>query len=203
MVKEYTVNTVQGKIILSSGIGIPDLVVTIYDLDPHTQPEEVFGTSDVENPPVTNANIGDRLGSVLTDTNGKFELSYDDTSFRIQNPQEKRPDLFLVVSAPESRDIGRHGGILHVSAAIRQQAGHIESYVIRLTNEQLEKAGVSLPAIPTDEFEEPIRVVERLEKADLRRQALAEGWFCQFVALATSATVVPISTARGACVGAR
>lgn len=58
-------NKISGRVVLrESGVGIPDVLVVIYDLDPKTKPEE-----DIEPP-----SDGDRLGSVLTGTDGSFEL---------------------------------------------------------------------------------------------------------------------------------
>jgi len=63
-------NTISGKIILKeSGIGIPDLLVVIYDLDPSTKPEEDFSSSSTSVDPLQPKPlpvIGDRLGSVLS-----------------------------------------------------------------------------------------------------------------------------------------
>ena len=49
-----------------SGIGIPDLVVVIYDLDPGTRPEEDFSPSNPSTNPSqpTPPLLGYRLGSV-------------------------------------------------------------------------------------------------------------------------------------------
>src|SRR5689334_24866735 len=96
-------NTISGRVVLKeTGIGIPDLLVVIHDMDPGTKPEEsIPGTSmgAVVVPTANNSapNIGDRLGSRLTGANGAFEFNYDDVEFQIRNPDEKRPDLLLLV----------------------------------------------------------------------------------------------------------
>ena len=155
--KESAMNKISGKIVLKeSGLGIPDLLVVIYDFDPRTQPEETMAETSAGSsfPPsaTTQEQVsGDRLGSVLTDKAGKFELAYKDSEFQIRNQEEKRPDLLLAVLAPE--EIGRdlNSRILYSSTSIRQNAGRLETYLIRLTQEQLKEAGISIPSGPTQE----------------------------------------------------
>ena len=95
-------NIISGKVVLlDSAIGIPDLLVVIYDLDPGTKPEEVIlGGAAIDGGLDPNT-LGDRLGSVLTNADGTFVLGYEDADFRIRNASEKRPDLLIHVLAPE------------------------------------------------------------------------------------------------------
>jgi len=137
-------NKVTGKILLHEiGIGIPNLVVNIYDVDCNTLPKDV-----IESNQATLANFwdqleGDRLGSVLTDEDGAFVLEYEDGEFK-----EKRPDLVLFVTAPENPGSEGCSPILHVSCGIRQNAGRLETYVVKLPIEKLKEAGVSILGIP-------------------------------------------------------
>lgn len=174
-------NKVSGKIVLKeSGVGVPDLLVVVYDVDSGTQPEDVVGTKSVGTVPSLGQGFaGDRLGFALTDSSatdkrGTFELTYEDDEFRIRNPEEKRPDLFLFVLAPE--EAGNDPRILFASVALRENAGRTEQYLIRLTAEQLEKAGVPLPTTPNDEIEEPQRTVQRIVRANSRLDAIDQGF---------------------------
>jgi hypothetical protein len=169
-------NKVTGKILLEdTATGIPNLVVTVYDIDPNSIPQSASRTN------ATNLVTqfwehfqGDRLGSVLTDGKGTFVLEYEDSDFQVHNGG-KRPDLMLFVTAPERSGRENCAPVLHVSCGIRQHAGRTESYLIQLTAEQLAAAGLPLPTTPADEVEEPDRVVERLVKAELRAQAIDDG----------------------------
>lgn len=91
---------------------------------------------------------GNRIGSVLTDANGRFNLEYDDTHFQAEG-KDKRPDLVLFVVAPEDPSLGSCPPILHVSCGLRKNAGRIETYLIKLPFANLRKAGVSLPGMPS------------------------------------------------------
>lgn len=156
-------NKVTGKITLTkSNIGIPNLLVVIYDIDPSTKSQDLISKLNVDgklttsmpiviidafsNPtkPVTDG-LGDRIGSVLTDENGNFSIEYDDEEFRIRNTEEQRPDLLLLVYAPEISGMANNANLLFVSHEIRQNAGRVEMYIVQLTEDQLKKAGVEIP----------------------------------------------------------
>ena len=145
---KQNLNTISGKVVLKeSGIGIPDLVVVIYDLDPGTGPEEDFSPPNpATNPPQpTPPLLGDRLGSVRLSADGSFQLTYDDAEYRIQNSTEKRPDLLLLILAPEDADSVSPPTILFSSKLLRQNSGRLESYFIRISSDQLRKVGVNPP----------------------------------------------------------
>jgi hypothetical protein len=160
-------NKITGKITLtSSNTGISNLLVVIYDIDPNTKPEELIKGLPVledENPEAENIErrastrptftppksllgiLGDRIGSVLTETDGSFSLEYEDAEYQIRNPKEKRPDLFLMVFAPEKMGGSLEESLLFYSPEIRQNAGRIEMYFIQLTEEELTKVGIGIP----------------------------------------------------------
>ena len=113
-------NSISGRIThKETGIGIPDLLVVIYDVDPNTRPEEISleGTVPVSGsiaqplvfPP------GDRIASIATNLEGRFAVDYEDSEFRIRSEKEKRPDLLLLVVAPEETGQAPNSRILHVS----------------------------------------------------------------------------------------
>jgi hypothetical protein len=141
-------NQISGKVMLTGPtIGIPDLLVVAYDVDPATKPEELleqFEAGSVVSRSELGA-IGDRIGSVLTSSDGTFSLAYTDSEFRVRNNQEKRPDLLLLVLAPESRGKSVKEMLLFVSPEIRLNAGRLESYVVLITSEMLKAAGIAPP----------------------------------------------------------
>jgi hypothetical protein len=151
-------NTITGRIVhKESGISLPDLLVVIYDLDPNTRPEKVFDSSGSNNDasiPLTNMSPAVRLSSVLSSGDdmsgrgsGHFNLQFDDSEYRIQNPAEKRSDLLLMVIGPEDSD--SHTTILFRSKYLRQNSGRIESYFLTITTDQLKKTGI-LPSCQED-----------------------------------------------------
>ena len=106
-------NRISGRVVLKeSGIGIPDLLVVIHDIDPESQTDGARERAEHEEPEEGQRTVrapggpGDRLGSSLTDRDGAFHLSFEDNEFRIQDAKERRPDLHLVVMAPEEPGVG-------------------------------------------------------------------------------------------------
>lgn len=177
-------NQVSGNVILTeTRVGIPYLLIEVYDVDPGTVPEEPViphgatgirpsaSTSLASHPNL----IGDRLGSVLTDDRGIFTLEYDDAEFRRRNADEQRPDLLLVVRAPDEMDSSSDGGILHVSSEIRQGAASRETYVISIPAQRLTAAGISPPSTTVrEEEDEPDTVIQKVRLAVSRRAKVQE-----------------------------
>ncbi len=77
-----------------TGVGVPNLVVAAYDID------QAELDLDLLRSPTRQEIWGDRPGSVLTDKGGRFELTYDRADFQ-GGDQEARPDLLVLVIAPE------------------------------------------------------------------------------------------------------
>jgi hypothetical protein len=166
-------NRISGKVLVKeSGLGIPNLLVVVFDLDPRTQPEEILRASSSNVSGHVGAFPADRLGSVATDEAGSFELRYEDDEFRVRNPQERRPDLFVTVMAPEEAGAHLNSRVLFASSAVRQNAARTEQYLIRLTTEQLRSAGVPLPTSHTPEIEQADQFVDRVTTADLRLETI-------------------------------
>ena len=122
-----------------TGEGIPNLVVAVFDTD------QVQLDLDHVGAPTSEGGRADRIGSVLTDANGRFELTFEKADFQLSD-QEERPDLMLVVFAPEdSRSanepspLAPQERVLHVSRVPRQDAGRTEAYAIRLLKAQLDR----------------------------------------------------------------
>ena len=174
-------NRIGGKVThKETGLGIPDLLVVIYDVDPNTRPEEILGDGapplDAVAPiPTAALPVGDRICSLATDADGLFEWEYEDTDFRIRNESEKRPDLLLTVVAPEETGQNPDARTLHVSLAVRQNAGRLETYRIRLSSDQLIKAGIPLPSVQREDSESSASLLTCLTDSDLRHNELATG----------------------------
>jgi hypothetical protein len=139
--------------------GVPNLVVAAFDED------AAAPTHGVENPVPfalsvgaaaipTGAldRLGDRLGSVLTDANGNFEIVFEDDAF-LPEPTKTggrypKPDLVLAVFSPEEPGANRFSApaeqrILCLSRFPRTDAGRIEAYVFRLPASLLEERGIA------------------------------------------------------------
>ena len=159
-------NKVTGKVLLhETGVGIPNLVVTVYDVDSSTLPDDALPPNPAKIVNFWEQLQGKRLGSVLTNANGAFLLDYDDSEFK-----EERPDLLLFVTAPEGPGLDGCSPVLHVSCGIRQNAGRIESYLIRLMAEELKGAGVPLPSVPAQASEASKALSKRLLAVEVRRR---------------------------------
>ncbi|WP_457584819.1 hypothetical protein [Ensifer canadensis] len=175
-------NEITGKIThKESGLGVPDLLVVLYDLDPDTRPEEMaLDSTLLSSTAVTTgaaglSSLGDRICSVATGTNGEFGYKFEDSEFKVRSEQEKRPDLLLMVVAPEETGQDPNSRILHFSLAVRQNAGRFETFLIRLSSEQLTKAGIPLPTHNLTDNEPSESVLTRLAAIDLRREAMRSG----------------------------
>lgn len=173
-------NKIVGKIShKETGLGIPDLLVVIYDVDPDTRPEELLNEFNPSNGnTLSNAQLplsfGDRITSEATDAEGRFVCEYRDEEFRVRNESEKRPDLLLMVLAPEETGQAPNSRILHISLAIRQNAARKETYLIKLNSRQLESAGIPIPKEPGEGDTPPI-LVNRLKTFEEQRMQLEGG----------------------------
>ncbi|MBK7108745.1 MAG: hypothetical protein IPH61_06260 [Bacteroidetes bacterium] len=172
--KQEFPNHISGKISLKdTGAGIPNLLVIIYDLDPGAKPEEFINSLSVdfpkakaiikegEMPKNTLGFLGDRLGSVLTTADGTFELNYENKEFQVLTETEKRPDLFLMVLAPEEAGRSFANTILYYSSEIRQNAGRNENYFIQLTDKTFIEKNIEIPK--TNSKPDPTNVIENFK----------------------------------------
>src|SRR5207249_3509965 len=98
--------------------------------------------------------LGKRIGSVLTDQEGKFTLASEDLEFQ---GNESRPDLVILVFAPEDVQkleepypLPPEKRVLYISSVPRVDAGAEEAFVIRLLQAQLDKFNISAQKSETD-----------------------------------------------------
>lgn len=150
-------NKISGKVLhQESRLGISNLVVVVYDFDPESSGtlEEAFGapTNTTTNPGQQAAAFwnlfpGDRLGSVISDGMGGFELEFEDDAFRLRNQQEIRPDLFLMVLSPDNalNNASPLDQIVYRTTVPIFNAGQMESVVIHIPTSILEARGVPIP----------------------------------------------------------
>jgi hypothetical protein len=147
------VNKLSGKVVVrESGLGIPDLLIVVYDLDPECNIDEIFSSKkSLSGKDFWGRFKGDRIGSVLTSSSGGFELTYEDSEFQVQDP-EKRPDLILLVMAPEEPQSKTQCTpappqhlMLYCSNIPRVKAGRSETYLIRISTEQLDEHSIHYP----------------------------------------------------------
>jgi hypothetical protein len=145
-------NIISGRIIhKETGEGIPNLQVDLLDLDNWPDPE--FGpivlastpAIGVPPPPDLSALYGvvDRIGSVITDTFGNIRFEIIPNDFNLPGKQiEQKPDLVLVVLAPDEPGVDINARLLYLTMDIRFNAGSREAYIIRLPTDLLKKKGI-------------------------------------------------------------
>jgi hypothetical protein len=158
---------IKGKVVhKESGVGIPDLIVQVFDVDPSTPLHKLFARAS--NDPLHTQ----RVGSVLTDQKGEFVLSYLPDDLRAGDRQTGHPDLLLAVFAPDEPEAPQEPRSLYVDPEVRRNAAVTEQYIVRLPADRLAAAGVPLPSVPAQEVEGAGLVVERLLQADDRQTAI-------------------------------
>jgi hypothetical protein len=138
-----SVNRVSGQVVTQeSNLAVPNVVVVLLDVDKpdEKQNEGLEANGLVLANKITDAfgALGDRLGSVTTDANGRFTLEYSDADFKNPNPGESRPDLLLVILGPDRPGQKIAEQIVFYSADLRRNAGRTESYFIQLPTKLLD-----------------------------------------------------------------
>jgi len=175
------VNTISGKVVVKeTGVGIPDVLVAIYDLDPGQRPEEEISNHNLSiHGGDTNGTLpflGDMLVRKATNENGEWSFSYENAEFRVSNPDEKRPDLQLMVLGPEDADSNEPPVVLFNSKLLVRDAPLIVDYRIRIASDQLIKAGIPVPS--STQGKEVITIESKISKHENKgteRRKLKEG----------------------------
>jgi hypothetical protein len=143
-------------LVKETNLGIPDLIVAAYDCGRPIQ-ESLRRGPDGKGLSLEDA--GRRIGSVLTEPDGRFVLTSEDLEFQ---GNEQRPNLLVIVFAPEDVQgldmpfpLPPEERILYISTVPRNDAGAEEAFTIRLLQTQLDhfdlKAGASLPDSSVDD----------------------------------------------------
>lgn len=117
--------------------GVANLVVATFD-----QERAAAVGAHASGQPDRELDLGERLGSVITDGLGNFEL---DLSMWAPSGAAARPNLVVAVFAPEEAvsiedpaPLEPRRRLLHVSRVPRHHAGEVEAYVIRISQRQIE-----------------------------------------------------------------
>jgi hypothetical protein len=124
--------------------GVPNLVVTAYDCEKSI---EAMIADRREKNGASLEKLGKRIGSVLTDQDGKFTLESNELEFQ---GNESRPDLLILILAPEDIQdpespfpLLPEQRVLYVSTVPRTDAGAEEAFFIRLLQKQLDRFHIS------------------------------------------------------------
>jgi hypothetical protein len=149
-------NVISGRIIhKETSNGIANLQVDLFDLDNWPDPEVP--------PPTAASNRGvdvvtlyltaERMGSIITDETGKIEFNITNKDFNLPGKKpETKPDLVLVVLAPDEPGLDLRARVLHIAKDTRLKAGN-EGYIIRLPTELLRKHEIPLNTQQEDNTE--------------------------------------------------
>ncbi len=176
---------IYGRVLVQeTNAGIADLVVAVFDLDPQTSP-----TSDpitlTSGPPVpaalsraTFSLLQNRLGSILTDASGNFDLPISDETASHYG-KDRVPDLVVAVLAPEDsmtdgNPIPRpaEDRLLHLSRSPRANAGPVEAFVIRIRRAQLDAFGIPFPSMQGNVKDDVSRLTAALDRSSALQQEL-------------------------------
>src|SRR5262249_7891758 len=143
--------------------GIANLQVDLFDLDnwpdPEASPPTTLSatTSAASNggvDVVTLYRTAERMGSIITDETGKIEFNIINKDFNLPGKKpETKPDLALVVLAPDEPGLDLGARVLHIAKDIRINAGGREGYIIRLPTELLRKHEIPLNTQQEDNTE--------------------------------------------------
>ena len=143
-------------LVKETNLGIPDLIVAAYDSG---RPIRESLRRGPDGKGLSLQDAGRRIGSVLTEPDGRFVLTSEDLEFQ---GNEQRPNLLIIVFAPEDVQgldmpypLPPEERILYISAVPRNDAGAEEAFTIRLLQAQLDhfdlKAGASSPDSSVDD----------------------------------------------------
>lgn len=161
-------STVTGRIVgKGSGRGIADLLVEVFDVKLSGERSRID--------PAANLQGHRRIGSGWTDESGRFSIDTDGG----EGPKNGKGravtppvNLLIAISGPESADGDTKP--LYVSREVRRGAAKTETYLIRIPEADLEKAGVQLPGTPDDEVETAAVAAKRLLALSKRSVNLAQ-----------------------------
>jgi hypothetical protein len=148
-------NIISGKILhKESGVPIADLLVDLFDIDNWADPERGTSTTILRTAPSTAIapviggsvaklyETGKRVGSAATSATGEFVIHMMASDFNLANPTERKPDLVLLVLAPDEPGLDLDSRLLHFSKDVRYNACSSESYIIRLPTELLKQKDI-------------------------------------------------------------
>ena len=121
------------SVILRDG-GLPATTPTVSSSAPTTIAPSIAPTDSSAGLPDITAlyRFADRVGSCLTDSAGQFAFEVTAKDFNLPGKNEQKPDLVLVVLAPDEPGMDIAKRVLHLARDIRLNAASREAYIIRL-----------------------------------------------------------------------
>ena len=167
-------NIVSGKVLhKESGVGIADLLIDLFNLDTWTDPEgggavrEPTGRapeslSSLRDPSsliggdITNLyKAGKRVGSASTNSAGEFFIQMTACDINPPRTNERKPDLVMLVLAPDEPGHNLNKRLLHFSQDVRFNACSSEAYIIRLSTKLLTEKEIPF-GVPTGKPDETV-----------------------------------------------
>lgn len=202
-------NLISGRIVRNdNNEGIPNLTVVIFDIDlgkieSSDKTDGYSAAATSAGTPVAailpllfgpaleedgslrgDAPAGDRIGSVLTDDDGKFEISFSKEAFQ-RDPKDKvdyRPDILLAVIGPDvSVPINGSGfglpefkRLVHLALYPRWNAGLRECYFIKVPEDLFEASGIRVSKAKTgaEQLQAEIQLRSK-EQEDIKKVSVA------------------------------
>jgi hypothetical protein len=169
-------NTISGRVVVKeSGVGIPDLLVGVYNVRDYAQADQGWAHCISDGNPASVTS----LGSVLTKSAGEFKLTYEGNDYPGEESEvkscEKGPNLVLVILAPEESGKDFNSRLLFSSTAVRYKAGQSEQFLIRLTEEELKKTGIPIPAANNPALQNSSALINLLKASEENQAQLSEG----------------------------
>ena len=124
-------------------------MVEFFDVDELPDPEVAQGPDGpaAETPDDVArlyASASARVASAFTDELGGFRVEFSPRDFNVRGTDEQRPDLVLVVLAPEGPGVELEKRVLYVSRNVRWNAGSEEVAIILLEAALLAERGIPL-----------------------------------------------------------
>src|SRR5262245_41230662 len=141
--------------------GLPGLLVVLLDLDSFQDPEiaPVVLTASSTSAASQDTDITkllanyasyNRLFSEITDAGGEATATIKAWDINTGKENEKKPDLLLLVLAPEEPGHDLSKRLLYLSNDFRVNAGSAEAFIVRLGSALLKEKELAIPKLETD-----------------------------------------------------
>jgi hypothetical protein len=136
---------------------LPDILVVLLDLDSFNDPENApvilmsapepvaASTAPDITKLLSNFSSYNRLFSGITDAEGKAAATVLPKDFNTGKESEQKPDLLLLVLAPEEPGLDLTKRLLYLSNDFRVNAGSSEAYIVRLGTALLTEKQIPIP----------------------------------------------------------
>jgi hypothetical protein len=136
--------------------GLPGLLVVLLDIDNFQDPEIGPGVTGAPSVSVSapgtdlskllaNYAAYNRLFSGITDADGKVTAGITPRGFNTGKESEQKPDLLLLVLAPEEPGLDLTKRLLYLSNDFRVNAASEEAYIVRLGSALLKQRDLPIP----------------------------------------------------------